>query len=219
MAEEKATERKIVRFAQDAHLFKQYERSKDLYILKSGLVKIYKTEGNFEVELDTVKPGGVVGEVAAIDDGWRSASAVALEDSEAYLVSYQEFQSTMKAIPEWFYKIARILVQRLREVDEKIDTTVGGDKTPHVASVIAMMTYSSRCLKTDAGWEIDNKLLNNELFDIFSLSVSDIGQALARLAEEGYLTIEKSKIVVRQREPLEAFADEELESKEETPAT
>jgi CRP/FNR family transcriptional regulator len=213
-------ERKVVRFSTNDHFFKQYERSKDLYILKSGKVKIYKTEGEYEVELGIVETGGVVGEVAAIDGGWRSASAIALEDAEAFVVTYKEFQNTLKTIPEWFYKIAKILVQRLREVDEKIDTCVGGDKSPHIAAILGLMTCSNKCIKRDEKtFEINGKFLENELVDILNLNLSDIGKSLSKLQEDGYIQVEGNSIIVSDRDQLDTYADYVFEETEETPAT
>ena len=55
---------------------------------KSGSVLIYKNEGNTRIELDTVGPGAVIGEIAPTEDGGiRSTSGVAIEKRKPYINS------------------------------------------------------------------------------------------------------------------------------------
>jgi signal-transduction protein with cAMP-binding, CBS, and nucleotidyltransferase domain len=95
----------IVRFIKGQHLFKQNEPSRDLFIIKSGSVLIYKNEGNTRIELDTVGPGAVIGEIAPTEDGGiRSTSGVAIEETETILIPAADFQAILARVPEYFSK-------------------------------------------------------------------------------------------------------------------
>ena len=47
---EKEQSRRVVTFDAGEYLFRQDEMTQDLFILKSGSVRIYKTEGGVEIE-------------------------------------------------------------------------------------------------------------------------------------------------------------------------
>jgi CRP/FNR family cyclic AMP-dependent transcriptional regulator len=208
MAEKKKSQGTRVRFYKDDYLTRENDSSRELYIIKYGRVKIFKTEGGKKVELDVVGPGGIIGEVAAIDGGIRSASSIALETTEATVIDAAQFQAVMDTIPEWFRKIAKILVQRLREVDGRIHNTLDGDDLTHVAAVIALMLYAPKCQTSNSGYELQSKSVQDELVDLLHLQVADTDLALTALQKQGLLTVGRGKITIPDRRALEAFGDQ-----------
>jgi CRP/FNR family cyclic AMP-dependent transcriptional regulator len=203
----KTSEGTRVRFNKGEYLIRQEEVSRDLYIIKFGQVKIFKNEGGAEVVLDTVGAGSVAGEVAAIDGGKRSASAVALETTEAVVVDAAKFAAVLNKVPDWFQKIARILVQRLREVDAKIHNVLDGDDLSHVAAVIALMTYSPLCGSSGNAMTLPYKETQDEIVDLLHLTLSDADAALADLDKKGLFSIGRNKILIVDRSRLETFGD------------
>ncbi|MBD3421205.1 MAG: cyclic nucleotide-binding domain-containing protein [Chitinivibrionales bacterium] len=218
MAEQQA-DQVLTRFKRGDCFFRQHDVSNELYIIKSGRVKIFKTEGDIEVELATVGVGEVVGEVAAIDGGPRSASVVALDETEAYVVRKESFRSTFGSIPEWFKKITMILVQRLREVDEKIDNSVGCDKLPHVAALLAMMASAPACECNDGNLEIALTFAQNEILDILNLQIGDTLEILSRLEKMHLIHVSRGKIRIIKPSALEKKGKDIFQDTEEAPVT
>jgi CRP/FNR family cyclic AMP-dependent transcriptional regulator len=196
-----------IRFNKGEYLIREEEVSRDLFIIKFGRVKIFKNEGGAEVVLDIVGAGSVAGEVAAIDGGKRSASAVALETTEAVVIDAAKFAAVLNKVPDWFQKIARILVQRLREVDTKIHNVLDGDDLTHVAAVIALMTYSPLCGSSGNAVTLPYKETHDEIVDLLHLTLSDADAALADLDKKGLLSISRNKILIADRGRLETFGD------------
>ncbi|MBD3346265.1 MAG: cyclic nucleotide-binding domain-containing protein [Chitinivibrionales bacterium] len=208
-----------VRFQKGELLFKQGDPSRDLYVIQQGSVRIFKTEGDVAVDLATVGAGEVVGEVAAIDGGVRSASVIAEEETEALVIAADNFVATLNGVPEWFQKIARILVQRLREVDEKIDNSMYGDKTRQVALLVAMMTDTGMCTPSESGRQLSLKFVENEIMDILGLNPSDVLELLTKLSGKELLILEKSKIVISDVTRLEQYGNTLFEKSESSPVT
>lgn len=209
----------ILRFAKGEYLFKQGEMSKDLYIIKSGLVQIFKTEGGVDVILDKVGPGMVVGEVASIDDGPRSASGVTLEETEAVVISSEDFKGILERIPDWFRKIALILVQRLREVDEKIAKSIDGDRSSQIAAFLQLIFASEYCSLSPEGLYVNLKFLENECMDLFNMQVGEISTILGQFEKKEIIKIDKNKIYLINDRFLSNLAQEIYISKSELPAT
>ena len=201
-------------------LFNQNDSSRDLYIIKTGKVRVYKVEGNVDIELDVVGAGGIVGEIAIIDGGPRSASVVALEDTEAFMITDEDFKNLSSKIPDWFQKIATILAHRLREADARIDRNMENDKTPHVAAALSLISYSDICKPVDGGkYEIAAKTLENEVMDMLNLKYSDVIAAFEKLSKQDLLQIEKGKAIIVNREKLDNLAKTVLKTVPTLPAT
>jgi CRP/FNR family transcriptional regulator, cyclic AMP receptor protein len=201
-------------------LFRQNDPSRDLYIIKTGKVRVYKVEGGVDIELDVVGPGGIVGEIAIIDGGLRSASVLALQDTEAFMITEEDFKSLSARIPDWFQKIATILAHRLREADARIDRNMEGDKTAHVAAALSLIAYSSACTPLDGGkYEINAKTLENEVVDLLNIKYSEAMAAFEKLGKQDLLQIEKGKAVIASREKLDDLAKTVFKAAPNLPAT
>ncbi len=192
---------KKVVFAAGEQLFCEGDASRDLYIIAAGQVEVYKTEGGVHVELDRVGPGEVIGELAAIDAGTRSASARALIPTTAVVIGWADLERTNSAIPEWFQKIARILAQRLREADKKIDNSVTLDKSRSVAACLHLMLP----LHED-GAVLSLRMVEHECADILGLSPIDTMAALEQLVKKNVIGIDKNKVAIKNLGTLTQYA-------------
>jgi CRP-like cAMP-binding protein len=197
---------KIIVCKKGDFLFRQNEATRDFFIVKSGKVRVYKLEGGVEIDLDLIGPGGIIGEIAAIDGGSRSASVIALEDTEAFVISPEEFSSLTAKIPDWFQKIATILAHRLREADGRIDRNHESDKTSHVAAAVSLITYSDKCKPCGDGFEISLKSLENEVVDLLNIKYSEVVSAFEKLQKQSLLSVDKGKAVIMNREKLDDLA-------------
>jgi CRP/FNR family cyclic AMP-dependent transcriptional regulator len=187
-------------------LFHQGEATRDLFIVKSGKARVYKMEGDIEIELDVIGPGGIIGEIAAIDGGCRSASVVAIEDTEAFIISPEEFKALTAKIPDWFQKIAMILAHRLRESDARIDRNLENDKTSHVAAAISLITYSDKCKACEGGFEVNSKVLENEIVDLLNIKFSEVASAVEKLEKQCLLVSDKGRTIIKNREKLDELS-------------
>ena len=210
MPEPKPLESRIARFRKGDIIFSEGEDTQDFYIVKNGSVKIFRTEGLQEVTLDTLGPGNVAGEISFIDSGIRTASGIAIFDAELIVISKDEFRNIFNKIPDWFRKISLILVQRLREVDEKISRSINKDFTSYVAALVYMISFSEKAHKVDKGYEIDQKFLEYELMDLLTIPLAQVQTSLERLAAQKALTMTGGKVVLTDREKCERLSNELL---------
>lgn len=83
-----------------------------MYVVKSGQAQIRLGE----MVLDTVETGGVMGEMAMLDDDVRSASAVAVTDCEIVAVDKQRLLEWVREQPEVAIEFGKAMVRRLRKM-------------------------------------------------------------------------------------------------------
>ena len=211
--------RQVVLRAKGEFFFRQNDLSQELFIMKKGTVRVYKTEGNVDIDLDIVGPGGIFGEIAAIDRGKRSASVIATEDAEAYVIPAEEFQNISRKIPDWFQKIATILVHRLREVDGKIDRNLNGVRTNHCAAAITLIACSDNCKIVDGRQEINQRFLENELMDMLGMKLSDVTESLDILTKHLIIALDKGRIIILDKEKLDEIGKSVFAEVAEGPVT
>ena len=211
--------RRTVTFNAGEYLFRQDEMTQDLFILKSGSVRIYKTEGGVEIDLDMVGAGNVVGEIASIDGGSRTASGVACEKCEAIVIPAQEFKGILTSIPEWFRKIALILVQRLREVDSRISRSIEGERTNHIAAILSLLAFTDLCESCPEGFVLDRKTVEYQIVDLLNIPLGEITEALELLHRQNFLRLDRAGIILSSREVLDPVAEKVFQSTTELPVT
>lgn len=77
-------------FGEGERLLEQGEGGRDLFLLLGGRVAIVQSFGSAAAELASLGAGAVVGEVALLRDGVRTASAVAMEPTRAFRLVYED---------------------------------------------------------------------------------------------------------------------------------
>ncbi|HRC72273.1 MAG TPA: cyclic nucleotide-binding domain-containing protein [Candidatus Competibacter sp.] len=97
-------------FAAGQAIFREGDAGISLYIVAEGEVDI--TQG--DRILETVGPGGVLGELALIDDKPRSASAIARTDCLLAPINREHFLALVQRTPLFALQVMRSMAHRLR---------------------------------------------------------------------------------------------------------
>src|SRR5947209_6095787 len=102
-------------------IFSQGDTGTGLYVVKSGKIRITQAQDpdKAEQELAVLGPGGVMGEMALLDDLPRSATATAVEDVTALVLPVWEFRTVLHSNPEIATKLLAVLSRRLRKAEKR----------------------------------------------------------------------------------------------------
>ena len=103
-------------------LFEEGDQSANLFILKKGVIRIFKRKAEGNIELETIRAGQLIGELAFLDNLERSASAEALTSCELVEIPRSALDETMKKLPEWFVALTKTITNRLRNSNNKVRT-------------------------------------------------------------------------------------------------
>jgi len=90
-------------------LFKKGEPASSMFVVLYGEIGIGHNSGT-----ETVSAGGIVGEMALIDQGPRSATATALSDASLAEIDEKRFLFLVREIPSFALNGMRLLSHRLR---------------------------------------------------------------------------------------------------------
>jgi CRP-like cAMP-binding protein len=91
-----------------------------LLVITSGRVEVYKGEGEKRTTLNVLERGTIVGEMALVDDEYRSANVRALESTECLLISRDSFHTLLRQDPSVGLAVMSVLADRVRQSQTKI---------------------------------------------------------------------------------------------------
>jgi CRP/FNR family transcriptional regulator, cyclic AMP receptor protein len=98
------------------HLFGEGDRADALYIVSHGTLQIVSGATVYEI----VKTGGIVGEMAIVDEGMpRSASVVATTYAELIKLDTAQFLELVMEAPDFALTVMRVMARRLRRMNER----------------------------------------------------------------------------------------------------
>ena len=109
-------------YSAGSKLIKQGDTGVGLYIITDGTVRITKETDPDKAELDlgTVGPGNVLGEMSLLDDLPRSANVTAVSEVTALLLPVWEFRTTLRNHPDIALRLLATLSRRLRKAESNI---------------------------------------------------------------------------------------------------
>jgi CRP/FNR family transcriptional regulator, cyclic AMP receptor protein len=94
-------------------IFKQGDVGDFMYIVQEGEVEILL----HEKVVETVEPGGILGELALIDNRPRAASAIARTDCKVVQIDENRFSYMVQETPHFAIHVMEVMAERLRYMD------------------------------------------------------------------------------------------------------
>ena len=94
-------------------LFAKGDPGTTMFIVRSGQLQII----DGDLVLETVGPGGILGEMGVVDDDDRSASARAVTAAEVIIVDRPNFEALVDETPAFAIQVMRVMSRRLRAMN------------------------------------------------------------------------------------------------------
>jgi CRP/FNR family transcriptional regulator, cyclic AMP receptor protein len=185
------------------HLFRENDRSRELYVIQSGSVKVYRTAGGKEIELAILEKGAVLGEMALIDGKPRSASVKALEDCKVIIIDAETFHNKMKGIPPWFFSIIRSTCQKIRQGNRRLQSISSEHQGAHI---IMMLNLFYKRFGT-MGKGISTATLQHHLIQLLGVTFANITNTLDFLYTHHFIELKNGTLYVIAAEKLDEYCD------------
>ena len=162
-------------------IFSPLEKAEGFYILRSGKVKVYKTNKGKEQIIKIFSEPALFGEAASFTGGFFPAWAEAMEDTTVLFLPRDEFLRLLKEDPEISISLITVMAQRLMHLTSIIESLSLKDALSKVAFYILQ--------KSEEGKKAVNFQTNLVAMEL-GLSKETVSRMLSKLKSLG--TIEKS---------------------------
>jgi len=166
-----------------------------LYVIQRGKVKIShcNLDGK-EKMLAYLAPGKIFGEMSLVDGKPRSATATAVKNTILYALYAEEYWSLIGRYPLIAHNLARILAQRLREMNREVEVLTFEESRGKVAYALLKLYRQEFGEPTTRGRLLP--LTQRELADIAGTSRETVTRVISQFQNLKYLNSETGQIEV-----------------------
>jgi CRP/FNR family transcriptional regulator, cyclic AMP receptor protein len=161
-----------------------------LIILLKGQARVTMVASNGrEITLDYADPGGVLGEIAVLDGGERTASVIAITDGSYLRLSRAAFEAFVERQPGMAWRLMRGLAARLRQTNSTIESDRAYASGPRLARYLQRLTLTG---SEDGRLRLD--LNQSELGHFAGMSREHINRQLSAWVDCGIIALEHGRI-------------------------
>lgn len=194
-----------INFVKGKELLVQGDPGDMMLILTEGTARVSMlTAGGREIVLAYAEPGAVLGEIALLDGGERTASVTATSAGSALQLGRNALKDFSASHPEFTWSLMQQLARRLRTADQTIESDRAYASGPRLAR------YLKRLIRKDAT-EATHKveLSQTELGNFAGMSREHINRQLRSWEESGVISLEQGRVRVLDADMLEDISESE----------
>ncbi|MEV0351040.1 Crp/Fnr family transcriptional regulator [Nonomuraea sp. NPDC050680] len=188
------------RWERGATVMSEGDTSDWVLVLTEGRVKVSShTSSGTEVVLAVRGPGGLLGEMSAIDGSPRSATVTALEPIAGIVI--RDFPAFLQAHGRIAVLLMQLVTGRLRDADRKRIEYGAFDTTGRVATRLIELAerYGE---KTNSGVRVALPLSQDELAGWTGASREAVSKALRLLRDRGLIETGRRRVVIHDLDGL-----------------
>jgi CRP/FNR family transcriptional regulator len=186
------------------YLFRNGERFRSLYVVKTGSVKTYapSPEGGEQV-LGFHLPGEIIG-LDAIEKEAHVCSAWVLETSAICEVPFARFEELSSSIPSLQHQMYRLLSKEISHDTEML--LLLGKKSAEERLAAFLLSMSKRLRKRGlCATDFYLSMSRHEIGNYLGLAVETVSRLFTRFQEEGLLKVDRKHIQLLDLSTLEAI--------------
>lgn len=177
-----------------------------LFAVRYGKIKISRlSEDGKEVGLWIVGPGNILGELALVQPGPRDTFAETLEDTAVLSLPIAEIAALMVSDPGFTFRVARLIGQRLREVEERVEDLAHRGVPSRLARVL--LRLAQRYGRSEGnGILVSLSLGHQDLANQIGSTRETTTLALNAFKRRGWIEIAPRRLVIKDIARLQALA-------------
>lgn len=192
----------------DQYIFLQGADADKMYIILSGAVEIFTTtaEEGKETLLDVLGKGDVIGEIAVLDGGSRTAGAKVVSDTQLLYLSRQSLLNLVGSEPKIAMRIINVLCSRLRQTDKYIEEITTLPATQRLAKALLRL-FEKHGRQKDGYIELPSKFTQGSIGAHAALRRENVNREIRVWRKNGVMLNEKYVHKIANLDCLRRVAD------------
>ncbi len=179
-----------------AVLFDQGQESDGLYVILSGIIRVYLTAADGrEATINLLEDGEIIGEISLIDGLPRSAGAAALTDCRLLFIPHRPFCELSESSPKLNRQVMLVLCERLREANNQVDQAIFHDLRHRLLVLLRQIAVIHGRVEHDVA-TVDLDLTQGNLAQMLGASREAVNKQLRALAKDGRVAVDGHQIRV-----------------------
>jgi CRP-like cAMP-binding protein len=183
-------------------LFDQGEESDGLYIVITGIVRIYLTaDDGREATISLLEDGEMIGEIALLDGLPRSAGAAALTETKLVFIPHRPFCDLLDGSTKLARQVMLMLCERLRAANQQVDQAIFHDLRYRLLVLLRQIAVIHGRIEKDVA-VVDLDVTQGMLAQMLGASREAVNKQLRALAKEGGIVMDGHQIRVMKQPQL-----------------
>jgi CRP-like cAMP-binding protein len=180
-------------------VFRRGDPGDALYIVLSGRVRIWtpsEADDGAEAILATLRPGEFFGSLALLDGEPRSASATAVEETEALILPRDRFRQLLNDEPAIRDHVLAMLAAEVRRLTSHVEELHFLDITGRLASLLARLAEEQGRVGDDGLRRLAGPITQGELASMAGSTRQSVNKVLGYFTDDGLIRVERDAIVI-----------------------
>ncbi len=177
----------IIKYKKDDIILIENDEGSSLFWILQGRVKIVRmSEDGKEVILNVLSEDDFFGEMSVLDGYTRSASVIAMDNSELFIIRRNTFLKLLSEHPDITIKIIQTLSKRLRRANLKIKALSIGNSEQKVGAVLLQFALDYGKYFGDTV-EIRNLPIQQEIAKMAGTSRETVSRVMSSMQKKGII--------------------------------
>jgi CRP/FNR family cyclic AMP-dependent transcriptional regulator len=189
---------RVRRFRRGETVFHVGDPGDALFIVMAGSIKItLPADTGDEAILATLRAGDFFGELALLDGAPRSATAVAIEPTETYVLSRDGFRELIATQSQMREALLATLAAEVRRLTNHVEELHFLDITGRLASRLVRLSAETGATRlADGGVRLAGPLTQGDLAAMIGCTRQSVNKLLGLFSDDGFIRLERDRIVV-----------------------
>jgi CRP-like cAMP-binding protein len=199
---------RVRRFRRGETVFHVGDPGDALFIVMAGSIKItLPADTGDEAILATLRSGDFFGELALLDGAPRSATAVAIEPTETYVLSRDGFRELIASQAQMREALLATLAAEVRRLTNHVEELHFLDITGRLASrLVRLSAEGGASHLSDGAVRLAGPLTQGDLAAMIGCTRQSVNKLLGLFSDDGLIRLERDRIVVLDLDGLKRAA-------------
>jgi CRP/FNR family transcriptional regulator/CRP/FNR family cyclic AMP-dependent transcriptional regulator len=191
----------VKRYAAGEMVFAKQDLGNTFFIVKSGRIKIFTSVGaDKKKTFAFLKKGDFFGEMSLLGGKVRSASALAADDSELFVISKANFKRLLQENADFTLQLLHTLAERLNKCNKEIESMLFHNILGRLAEAILELSADKHTKPVKMA--IDQ----NELAQYLGTTRVPVCRAINTLKRSGVIDYRRGELVILDQARLRSIA-------------
>ena len=185
------------KYPKDGVIFFENDVGDALFMILSGRVKVtILSDDGREIILAMLSDANFFGEMSLLDNEPRSATAIALQETEMVVLHQRDFLSIVEKRPRVLINLLSVLSSRLRKANQQIGNLALHDVYGRVARILLEMASEDGTRQAD-GRVTFRRPTHQEIANMIGATRETVSRMISDLHRQGYIEIAGKNVIIQ----------------------
>lgn len=193
-------------FEKNEVIYQPSQNAEHIFLITKGKVKIASTgDSGKEIVKAILGPGEVFGERSIIGSYTYNDTAVAVEDTELRILSSGQLKSMMKEHSALSLFFMKLMGSKVLEMEQRLESLIFKDSRTRIIEYLLNL-IEKKGQRIGYEWVVRNFITHQEIANLTATSRQSVTTLLNDLRNEGVLTFDRKRLLIRDLDKLKRMA-------------